>query len=238
MDPVAAGDVASTAAVGPATRAGTGEPITYPEWVARYDTLDDDRQAAIGLQVDALADPPTFSVILPVHDTPAELLRDAIDSVRAQLYPHWELCIADDCSRDPAVPKVLDEYAGVDPRVKVVHRDENGHISAASNTALALATGRWVAFFDHDDILAAHALALGRPPGWPSRRRRGSTATRTSSTDGGRPVASTSSRSSIRCCCSPRTTSPTLLLADVILDRSAGSASATRAARTGTSCSG
>ncbi|HEX4082766.1 MAG TPA: glycosyltransferase [Acidimicrobiales bacterium] len=140
--------------------ADIAEPITYPEWVARYDALDDDRLAAVARQVDALADPPTFSVVLPVHDPPTELLRAAIDSVRAQLYPRWELCIADDGSRDPAVVRLLDDCAGGDQRVKVVHRAENGHISAASNTALALATGRWVAFLDHDDLLAPHALAL------------------------------------------------------------------------------
>jgi glycosyltransferase involved in cell wall biosynthesis len=154
--PAGAAGTASTTA----TRADTTEPITYPEWVARYDTLDDDRRAAIARQVDALGDPPTFSVVLPVHDPPTELLRAAVDSVRAQLYPHWELCIADDGSRDPAVVRLLDDCAGGDQRVKVVHRAENGHISAASNTALALATGRWVAFLDHDDLLAPHALAL------------------------------------------------------------------------------
>jgi len=140
--------------------ADTAEPITYPEWVARYDTLDDDRLAAIARRVDALADPPTFSVVLPVHDPPTELLRAAVDSVRAQLYGHWELCIADDGSRDPAVVRLLDDCADGDQRVKVVHRAENGHISAASNTGLALATGRWVAFLDQDDLLAPHALAL------------------------------------------------------------------------------
>jgi O-antigen biosynthesis protein len=160
FDPVGAVDTVPTATPGTATPAGTDEPITYPEWVARYDTLDEDRRAAIACQVDALADPPTFSVVLPVHDPPTELLRAAIDSVRAQLYGHWELCIADDGSRDPAVVRLLDDCAGADQRVKVVHRAENGHISAASNTALALATGRWVAFLDHDDLLAPHALAL------------------------------------------------------------------------------
>ncbi|HEY1733606.1 MAG TPA: glycosyltransferase, partial [Acidimicrobiales bacterium] len=139
---------------------GNAEPITYPEWVARYDTPDDDRRAAIARQVDTLGDRPTFSVILPVHDPPERYLRDAIESVRAQLYGHWELCIADDGSRDPAVVALLDGYAGVDRRIKVVHRAENGHISAASNTALTLASGRWVAFLDHDDMLAPQALAL------------------------------------------------------------------------------
>ncbi len=58
------------------------------------------------------------------------------------------------------MPKVLEEYAALDPRIRVERREENGHISAASNTAVAMATGEWIAFFDHDDLLAEHALAL------------------------------------------------------------------------------
>jgi glycosyltransferase involved in cell wall biosynthesis len=107
-----------------------------------------------------LTDPPLVSVILPVFNTPEQYLREAIDSVRAQLYPHWELCIADDCSTAAWVPKVLEEYVALDSRIRVERRKENGHISAASNTAVGMATGDWIAFFDHDDILAEHALAL------------------------------------------------------------------------------
>ena len=55
---------------------------------------------------------------------------------------------------------MLDDFAATDSRIKVVHRAENGHISAASNSALALASGHWVALLDHDDLLAQHALAL------------------------------------------------------------------------------
>src|SRR5690606_5450614 len=84
-------------------------------------------------------------------------LQAAIDSVTAQLYPHWELCIADDASTDPQVREVL-EAAARDPRVKIVFRERNGHISAASNSALALAGGAWVALMDHDDLLAEDAL--------------------------------------------------------------------------------
>ncbi|HUZ09427.1 MAG TPA: glycosyltransferase [Acidimicrobiales bacterium] len=132
----------------------------YPMWVECYDTVDDEARTAIGRRLDALSDPPLVSVILPVFDTPETYLREAIDSVRAQLYPHWELCIADDCSTSPWVPKVLAEYAAADPRIRVTTRAANGHISASSNSALELATGRWIALFDHDDLLAEHALAL------------------------------------------------------------------------------
>jgi O-antigen biosynthesis protein len=112
---------------------------------------------------------PRFSVVMPVFDPPVHLLREALDSVLAQVYPDWELCIADDASRDPAVRAVLAEYSGRDARIKVAYREENGHISAASNTALALAGGEFVALLDHDDALAPDALfemalAVNRDP--------------------------------------------------------------------------
>ena len=97
---------------------------------------------------------------MPVYNPPVHLLRSAVDSVRHQIYPNWELCIADDCSTDSDVRQLMDEYAASDERIKVVMRAENGHISTASNSALSIATGLWVAPVDHDDILADHALAL------------------------------------------------------------------------------
>ena len=133
--------------------------LTFAEWAARYDTPDEAFRAGLERQVQDLADPPTISVLLPVYDPPVALLREAIESVLGQWYPHWELCIADDCSTDPAVGEILARYAAGDRRVKVVRRTDNGHIAAATNSALAVATGRWVAFLDHDDLLAPQALA-------------------------------------------------------------------------------
>ncbi|MBV8748123.1 MAG: glycosyltransferase family 2 protein [Candidatus Eremiobacteraeota bacterium] len=101
---------------------------------------------------------PTFSVLMPVYETRERYLRDAIESVLAQAYPDWELCIADDASRSPHVREVLDEYAHDDERVKLVYRETNGHIAAASNSALAIARGEFVALLDHDDLLAPDAL--------------------------------------------------------------------------------
>jgi GT2 family glycosyltransferase len=97
---------------------------------------------------------------MPVYETPESYLREAIESVLGQLYPHWELCIADDASTKPHVRTVLEQYCRRDPRIKVITRPVNGHISAASNSALELATGEFVALMDHDDVLAPHALYL------------------------------------------------------------------------------
>ncbi|MDB5028566.1 MAG: putative glycosyltransferase [Candidatus Eremiobacteraeota bacterium] len=105
-----------------------------------------------------LAHRPKFSVLMPVYDTPERFLREAIESVLAQPYPDWELCIADDASPSPHVRDVLEEYAHADDRVKLVFRETNGHIAAASNSALAIATGEFVALLDHDDLLSLDAL--------------------------------------------------------------------------------
>ena len=67
--------------------------------------------------------------------------------------------MADDCSTNPAVRDVLEQATASDPRIEVVFRRENGHISNSSNSALELATGTWVALLDHDDLLAPDALA-------------------------------------------------------------------------------
>jgi GT2 family glycosyltransferase len=136
------------------------EDPRYQTWVECYDTIDEGARAIIRRRLAGLKDPPLVSVILPVFNPPEIYLREAIDSIRGQLYENWQLCVADDASTAAWVPKVLAEYAAEDPRVIVERRSANGHISASSNTAIGLATGEWIALFDHDDIMAEHALAL------------------------------------------------------------------------------
>ncbi|HST45066.1 MAG TPA: glycosyltransferase, partial [Luteimonas sp.] len=130
----------------------------YAIWLDFYDDTSPDGVALAVAELSALTATPTISVIVPVYETAERWLRACLESVLAQAYPHWELCIADDASRSPHVRRVLEEYAARDARVKVAFRPANGHISAASNSALALATGEYVALLDHDDLL--HPLAL------------------------------------------------------------------------------
>lgn len=130
----------------------------YRTWVARYDTLSDADRRAMRRALPLLGYQPTISVLVPTYNTPASWLVAAIESVRRQTYPHWELCIADDASSAPHVRRILERYAALDSRIKVVLRERNGHISAASNSALDLASGEFVALLDHDDMLAEHAL--------------------------------------------------------------------------------
>ena len=130
----------------------------YDRWVRDYDTLAEEDRAQIRACIDRFAYRPLISVVMPAYETPERLLREAIGSVRAQLYPNWELCIADDASPSDKVTSVLRELAAEDARIKWIKRDRNGHIAAATNSALAMAGGEFVAFMDHDDLLAEHAL--------------------------------------------------------------------------------
>jgi glycosyltransferase involved in cell wall biosynthesis len=131
----------------------------YHRWIEAYELSGADR-AAIVAHIASLRTRPLISVLVPVYNTPERYLRAMLDSMLNQLYPHWELCIADDASTEPHVRPVLEEYAGRDSRVKVVFHEQNGHISAASNSALDLATGSHLALLDHDDLLAEHALYI------------------------------------------------------------------------------
>ena len=99
-----------------------------------------------------------ISVIVPVYNTPAAFLEEAIASVAAQIYPNWELCLADDFSTQPHIKTILEKAQASDSRIKVNFRTENGHIAAATNSALELATGDYVAFLDHDDLLPPDSL--------------------------------------------------------------------------------
>jgi len=112
---------------------------------------------------------PRFSVLTPVYETPADVLAAMLKSVRAQTFPDWELCLVDDASTRPHVGAMLASAQGEDRRIRVLHREENGGIVAASNDALAMAGGEFVALLDHDDELHPEALArvhealLGEP---------------------------------------------------------------------------
>lgn len=100
-----------------------------------------------------------LSVLMPVYNPGLEFLEEAIDSVRAQSYENWELCMADDCSTDERLRPFLEDQARRDSRIKAVFREKNGGIALCSNSALALATGEWCALLDQDDLLAKSALA-------------------------------------------------------------------------------
>lgn len=131
---------------------------SYALWLQENDPQDEAHLSKLKSLCDGLARKPSISIVMPTYNAAPEWLEAAIQSVRSQIYPHWELCIADDASSDPSAREILEHYRALDPRVKVVYREKNGHISEASNSAIEIAVGEWMALMDHDDLLAPHAL--------------------------------------------------------------------------------
>jgi glycosyltransferase involved in cell wall biosynthesis len=137
------------------------EPVAdYQEWVKKYDTLTNSDLAAMQNHISSLKLTPKFSIIVPTYNTPVDLLKKTINSVVNQVYQNWELCIADDCSTNKDLIHYLKELSTKSSQIKVHFRSTNGHISAASNDALTMATGEYIALLDHDDELRPHALYM------------------------------------------------------------------------------
>jgi glycosyltransferase involved in cell wall biosynthesis len=130
----------------------------YLQWIRQFESQDENKLRMLIDDIGKMEQPPVISIIMPVYNPSLKFLDEAIRSVRNQIYPHWELCIADDCSPDPEVRTLIEKHSNEEKRIKYVFRAENGHISAASNSALEIATGRYSALLDHDDILHPHAL--------------------------------------------------------------------------------
>jgi O-antigen biosynthesis protein len=131
--------------------------LRYQMWQLRHMATRDDlfkqRLAARRLQ-----HRPVFSIITPVYDTPPYVLRRMLSSVKDQTYPYWEHCLVDDGSSEGWIARTIEREAAADTRIRFRRRVTNGGIVAASNDALALATGAFVVLLDHDDEIEPHAL--------------------------------------------------------------------------------
>ena len=162
---------------------GRGEQKKIPQAIVRrkdqdpytrwcwHNRLTPRLRAVLQADADALvkAGGPLISVVVPAYNTPEKYLRELLDCLKQQLYPRWELCIADDASPQSHVRRMLEEAAKTDARIKPIFRPENGHIARATNSALEAATGEFVALLDHDDLLPHDALlhvaaAIARHP--------------------------------------------------------------------------
>ena len=130
---------------------------SYSTWFTARNALTPRAIAHIRAEIEALVSPPLISIVLPVYNPPRDFIAAAIASVQSQIYENWELCIADDAST-PEVAAILRQLIGDDPRIKLIHLESNLGISGATNQALQLATGEWVGFLDHDDLLDPAAL--------------------------------------------------------------------------------
>ncbi len=129
----------------------------YRKWHEQRELFGHEDRSKI-LALDAFEYQPLISILTPVYNVDEAWLRRCVESVRAQLYSRWELCLVNDASDKLHVGKVLEDYAALDKRIKLKHLVKNEGISGASNHALAMATGEFVGLLDHDDELTKDAL--------------------------------------------------------------------------------
>jgi O-antigen biosynthesis protein len=131
--------------------------LRYQMWILKR-MLTREEWSRQRIAAKRLAYRPIISLVTPVYNTPPDVLRRMLDSVRNQTYPFWQHCLVDDASPEPWIAPFLERYAAADDRVVFRRRVENGGIVAGSNDAFALVTGEFVAMLDHDDKLAPQAL--------------------------------------------------------------------------------
>jgi GT2 family glycosyltransferase len=130
----------------------------YADWIRRYERLTRSDKRAIAQHARALVRRPRFSIILPIYESDPRWFERAVMSVRRQFYSEWELCIVDDASIRTGTWSAVQRHARADDRIKIFRRTRNGGIVAASNDALSLASGEFIALLDHDDEIAPTAL--------------------------------------------------------------------------------
>lgn len=150
---------AATAPAAVAVADGVAAPHTtserYRQWILRHETSS---PAAVVSALQSLRLQPVISIITPVYNVDPRWLDRCIESVRAQQYPHWQLCLHDDASTREDTRQALRRWMGTDARISISFGASNQGISAASNAALQRASGDFIALLDHDDELSADAL--------------------------------------------------------------------------------
>lgn len=127
----------------------------YQLWIKDNEVLDVN---TILSECENFSYQPKISILMPVYNVEEIWLTKCIQSVQNQFYKNWELCLADDASTDQAIKPILEKFRQSDSRIKICYREENGHISRATNSALSIATGEFVALLDNDDELPPNAL--------------------------------------------------------------------------------
>ena len=132
-------------------------PVFAKSWLARADRATGPVLSRLRRWCDFRVGDTRLSIVMPIYETPEEWLREALDSVLAQWCGKWQLVCVDDASTSPHVAAVLAEYSALDPRIKVIRLTSNGGIASTVNAGLAGASGDYVAFMDHDDILEPDA---------------------------------------------------------------------------------
>ncbi|MFC4771145.1 glycosyltransferase [Enterococcus hermanniensis] len=131
------------------------QSANYEDWITK---VEEPNNTQLVEAMQSLAFQPKISLVVPVYNVDEKWLRACVSSLTDQIYPNWELCLADDASPKAHIKPLLQELADEDERIKIVLREKNGHISEATNSAIEIATGDYIGFLDNDDILADTAL--------------------------------------------------------------------------------
>jgi len=129
----------------------------YKRWAKEHEPNQKELELQ-HLQADLLPQKPLISLVVPVYNPPLDILKETLDSVVNQTYANWECCVANGDTSNTAITGLIDDYVRKDTRFKVVHLEENLGIAGNTNAAVALASGSYVAFLDHDDLIAPFAL--------------------------------------------------------------------------------
>lgn len=127
----------------------------YEEWMTK---IEEPTRTQLIEASKELTFQPKISLVVPVYNVDEKWLRACVKSLTDQVYPNWELCLADDASPKAHIKPLLQELSAADERVRIVLREKNGHISEATNSAIEIATGDYIGFLDNDDILGDTAL--------------------------------------------------------------------------------
>lgn len=131
------------------------DSITYKNWLRIHQpnekALEEQRKKHFAYE-------PKISIVVPLYKTPEKYLAEMIDSVKKQTYSNWELCLSDGSGKNSPIIEKLKKYEKEDSRIRVVYTGKQMHISENTNEALKIATGDFIAFGDHDDLLAPNAF--------------------------------------------------------------------------------
>ena len=130
-------------------------PVSYDKWLPKHlpSAAELKRQSETTFEIQ-----PKISIVVPLYKTPKVYLDEMIASVKAQTYPNWELCLSDGSGEDSPIADILAKYQEEDDRIKVISNHRQLRISENTNAAVEAATGDFIAFADHDDVLTPHAL--------------------------------------------------------------------------------
>ena len=134
---------------------GKKDTVSYEDFLKKYGVKEEELARQ---RQEVFENGPCFSIAVPLYQTKEKYLREMIESVQAQTYTNWELCLADGSGREHSLQSVVGEYIAKDKRIKYCLLEKNEGIAGNTNEALKMATGDFIVLTDHDDLLSPEAL--------------------------------------------------------------------------------